>query len=137
MLAELNAWYANNIHSQHGECKDQADVALNKELYQMMARVHMDQRIYILMLSSVVTCPSMTMLLREKLKEFMDHRRHAGHALESVDLRDAAQCILTKFSERGLSEIAKSEIQAFAMRPGCTPSATNIGRVVDGFRKKT
>ena len=87
------------------------------------------------MLSNVVTCPSMTVLFHKKLKRAMDHHRDWGHTPRSIDLRDTARCILTNFSERGLSEIAKPETQAFTMRPGCTPSASNIDQVVNGFLK--
>ena len=48
------------------------------------AGVHMCQRMYILLLSSVVTCPSMTMLFRGKLETLVDRYRRAGHAGESV-----------------------------------------------------
>ena len=135
--AELDAWYATCVRNPHGKCENQADVARNKELHHWMIStgVPVDQRIYISMLSNVVTCPSMTMLFHEKLKRAMDHHRRRGHAPESIDLRDVARGILAAFSERGLSEIAKPETQVFTMRPGCTPSAPNIDQVVDGFRK--
>ena len=129
----MDKWYATYIHNPHGKCENQADVVRNKELYNWMlsTAVPLDQRIYIMMLSSVVTCPSMTALFHELLKQRTDHI--LSFASTCIDLRGVAKSILGKFSERGLSEIAKPEIQAFTMRPGCTPSASNIDKVVDGF----
>ena len=131
----MDEWYATHIHNPHGKCENQADVVRNKELYNWMlsTAVPLDQRIYIMMLSSVVTCPSMTALFHEQLKQRMDLHLGLGHNAGCFDLRDAARLRLTHFSKHSLSKIAKSEIQVFTMRPGCTPSASNIDKVVDGF----
>ena len=51
-----------------------------------------------------------------------------------VDLCTVALMLLNNFFKRKLSEIAKSEIQAFTMRPFCTPSAVKLDRVVTGFQ---
>ena len=133
----MDEWYATHIHNHHGKCENQADGVGNEELYNWMlsAAVPLNQRICIMMLSSVVTCPSMTALLYEQLKERMGIHFDRGHNAGCFDLYDAALLRLTKFSTHGLSEIAKSEIRVFTMRPGCTPSASNIDKVVDGFRK--
>ena len=134
---ELDTFYSVAIRNHHGKCENQADVVRNKELHNWMlsASLPLDQRIYIMMLSSVVTCPSMTALFHELLKQRTDHILSFASTCAAfcIDLRGVAKSILEKFSERGLSEIAKPEIQAFTMRPGCTPSASNIDKVVDGF----
>ena len=134
---ELDTFCSVAIRNHHGKCENQADVVRNKELHNWMlsASLPLDQRIYIMMLSSVVTCPSMTALFHELLKQRTDHILSFASTCAAfcIDLRGVAKSILEKFSERGLSEIAKPEIQAFTMRPGCTPSASNIDKVVDGF----
>ena len=133
LQAEFDDWSAGLGMGKHGMWHDQADVVEVNELVQMLLsqKVSVKDGAYILVLGSVVTCPSMTVLFRELIQAILCDARPV-----QCDLRSAALRALARFEECGLSEVAELEIKDYtanALR--AIPSAMHIGDVVRGFEK--
>jgi hypothetical protein len=127
--AELDALVQRPRYKMHGMWHKAPDVVENVKLANMLHNewIMEEDIACILMLSSVITCPSMTSLFCNLLKSAL--LRTDDHP------RDAALDIMAQFHERGLPAIAKQEIEAFTINSWRDiPSALHINRVVSGFR---
>jgi len=111
--AELDALMQQPKYTMHGQWHKSPDVVECVKLANMLHSefVIREDIAFILMLSSVITCPSMTSLFRDLLKSALLQQ------LNTDDPRDAALDIMAQFHERGLPAIAKQEIEAFVPTP--------------------
>ena len=133
--AELDALMQQPEYTKHGQWYESLDVVANVKLANMLhsKRVAREVLVFILMLSSVVTCPSMTSLFCELLSCQLLSLMSLIH--QNADPCDVALDIMAQFHERGLPAIAKPEIEAFTVNSWRDiPSARHIDRVVSGFR---
>ena len=127
--AELDALVQRPGYKKHGMWHKAPDVVENVKLANMLYNewIMEEDIACILMLSSVITCPSMTSLFCNLLESAL--LRTDDHP------RDAALDIMAQFHERGLPAIAKQEIEAFTINSWRDiPNALHIDRVVSGFR---
>ena len=118
-------------YTMHGQWHKSPDVVECAKLVNMLHSefVIREDIAFILMLSSVITCPSMTSLFRDLLKSALLQQQNTDVP------RDAALDIMAQFHENGLPAIAKQEIEAFTINSWRDmPSALHIDRVVSGFR---